>query len=262
MLNDADIVGSLLPAVKLLPPYCYGNGLWLFRFAFCYFNKPNIFFKGGLCPYGKGNVMEKQKGFLSRVVENRYFCMFWLFLAVGFITWFGALKVEYLGVSYPRFEKTASVIAMGHPKLYYLWVIFMIAALWLNINYMYRRYDYNGKVGKVSMYLSFICIIVTKIVPHEDDFNWRMVVHWSAALLFGTFGAAAVIVFLFSRAKENKRMLVTMLLFIALLAIMIVLLLLFGENGAIETLPIWGVFLILFLLNFTDVYEKKTLKES
>ncbi len=188
--------------------------------------------------------------------------MFWLFLAVGFITWFGALKVEYLGVSYPRFEKTASVIAMVHPKLYYLWVIFMIAALWLNINYMYRRYDYNGKVGKVSMYLSFICIIVTKIVPHEDEFNWRMVVHWSAALLFGTFGAAAVIVFLFSRAKENKRMLVTMLLFIALLAIMIVLLLLFGENGAIETLPIWGVFLILFLLNFTDVYEKKTLKES
>ena len=184
--------------------------------------------------------------------------MAWLIAAVGFITWFGALKVTYLGVAYPRFVKTASVIAMVHPNLYYFWIIFTIVSLWLNIGYMYRHYGYNGKTGKVTMYLGFICIITTKIIPHEDNFNWRMVVHWTAALAFGVFCAASIILFLINKRKTNKRFLITLILFIAVLAIMILLLILFRENGAIETLPIWSAYLILFLANFTDIYKQKS----
>lgn len=201
--------------------------------------------------------MEKQKSTFMKIADNRYFCMAWLIIAVGFITWFGALKVTYLGVEYPRFVKTASVIAMVHPYLYYFWVLFTIVSLWLNISYMYRHNDYNGKAGKVTMYLSFICIIITKIIPHEDDFNWRMVVHWSAALAFGVFCAASIILFLFNKSKINKRFLTTLLLFIAVLATMIILLILFKENGAIETLPIWSAYLILYLVNFTNIYKQK-----
>ena len=201
--------------------------------------------------------MNKQKSPIMNITDSRYFCMAWLIAAVAFITWFGALKVTYLGVEYPRFVRTASVIAMVHPYLYYFWVIFTIVSLWLNISYMYRHNGYNGKAGRITMYLSFICIIITKIVPHEDDFNWRMIVHWSAALTFGVFCAASIILFLFNKSKTNKRFLVTLLLFIAVLAAMIVLLILFKENGAIETLPIWCAYLILFLVNFTNIYKQK-----
>lgn len=199
--------------------------------------------------------MEKLKSTFMKIVDNRIFCMVWLFIGVGYITWFGALKVTYLGESFARFVKTASVIAMVHPYLYTLWVVFVIASLWLNISYMYRHNDYNGKVGKVSMYLGFVCIIITKIIPHEDDFNWRMVVHWTAALAFGVFCAASIILFLINKSKNNKRFLFTLLFFIAVLVVMLVLLILFKENGAIETLPIWATYLILYLVNFTNVYK-------
>ena len=201
--------------------------------------------------------MEKQKNTFMKIADNRYFCMIWLFIGVGFITWFGSLEVTYLGVEYARFVKTASVIAMVHPYLYYFWVIFTIVSLWLNISYMYRHNGYDGKAGKVSMYLGFICIIVTKIIPHEDDFNWRMVVHWTAALAFGVFCAASIILFLINKSKTNKRFLITLVAFVAVLVIMIVLLLLFAENGAIETLPIWCAYLILYLVNFTNIYKQK-----
>lgn len=191
------------------------------------------------------------------MADNRIFCLVWLLLGAGFVTWFGALKVTYLGVTYPRFVKTASVIAMCHPKLYYLWIIFMIGALWLNVTYMYRHNNYHGKAGRITMYLGFACIIMTKIIPHEDNFNWRMVVHWTSALAFGVFCAASIVLFLINKSKENRRYFYTLLFFIFVLAAMIVLLLLFKENGAIETLPIWCAYLILYLANFTSIYKKK-----
>jgi hypothetical protein len=202
--------------------------------------------------------MQEQKNTLMKIVDNRIFCMLWLFIGVGFITWFGSLEVTYLGVDYARFIKTASVIAMVHPYLYYFWVLFTIVSLWLNISYMYRHYDYQGKLGKAAMYLGFVCIIVTKIIPHEDDFNWRMVVHWTAALAFGVFCAASIILFLVNKSKNNKRFLFTLLGFVAVLVVMIVLLLLFAENGAIETLPIWSAYLVLYLVNFTKFYKEKS----
>lgn len=97
-----------------------------------------------------------------KIADNRYFCTAWLIIAVVFITWFGALKVTYLGVEYPRFVKTASVIAMVHPYLYYFWVIFTIVSLWLNISYLYRHNGYNGKAGKVSMYLGLSASLLQK----------------------------------------------------------------------------------------------------
>lgn len=202
--------------------------------------------------------MEKLKSTFMKIADNRYFCMAWLIIGVGFITWFGALKVPYEDAPgyYPMFVRTASVIAMYYSKLYYLWMIFMIIALFLNINYMYRHYDYKGTLGKALMYAGFVCIIVTKIVPHAEA-GIPKLIHWTAALSFGVFCAASVILFLGNKAKTNKRFKITLILFIAVLAIMIILLVLFKENGAIETLPIWCAYLILYLANFTNIYKQK-----
>lgn len=205
----------------------------------------------------------EQKNIYQKIIDNRAFCLAWLIIGVVFITFFGALRVPLEDGTgyYPVFVRTASVIAMYYPKLYYLWVIFMIVALYLNIGYMYRRNNFESKIGKALMYAGFVCIIVTKIIPHEDDFNWRMVVHWSAALAFGVCCAGSVILFLYNKSKGNRRYLITLLSFIFVLAAMIVLLLLFRENGAIETLPIWCAYLILYLVNFTNIYTKKSVEE-
>lgn len=208
--------------------------------------------------------MENQKSIYQKIVDNRMFCMVWLISGVVFITIFGALRVPLEDGSgyYPMFVRTASVIAMYHPISYYFWMVFMIVALFLNIGYMYRHNNYEGKLGKALMYAGFVCIIITKVIPHEDDFNWRMVIHWTAALTFGVCCAASVILFLFNKSKNNRKYLYTLLFFIFVLAVMIILLILFKENGAIETLPIWCAYLILYLVNFTNLYEKNTKAEK
>ena len=202
--------------------------------------------------------MRKQTDIYQRMIDNRFFCMAWLVIGVVFITWFGALKVPYEDGPgyYPMFVRTASVIAMYYSKLYYLWMAFMIIALFLNIKYMYRHNNYEGKLGKKLMYAGFVCIIVTKIVPHAES-GIPKLIHWTAALSFGVFCAATIILFLGNKSKTNKRFLITLILFVAVLAVMIILLILFKENGAIETLPIWSAYLILFLVNFTKLYKEK-----
>lgn len=205
-----------------------------------------------------GQKMVKLKSNYQKIVDNRIFCMVWLIIGVSFITWFGALKVPYEDAPgyYPMFVRTASVIAMYYAKLYYLWMIFMIVALFLNINYMYRHYDYEGKLGKKLMYAGFVCIIITKIVPHAEA-GIPKLIHWTAALAFGVFCAASIILFLINKSKINKKFKITLILFIAVLAVMIISLILFKENGAIETLPIWCAYLILYLVNFTGIYKEK-----
>lgn len=202
--------------------------------------------------------MEKSKSTLTRIMDNRIFCMIWLFIGVGYITWFGALKVPLEDSPcgfYPVYVRTASVIAMYYKELYYLWVLFTIVALFLNIRYMYRRYDYKSKIGSASLYASFVCIMMTIVVPHAESGILKLI-HWSSALGFGVFCAATIILFLVNKSKANKRFLYTLFFFIFVLALMLVLLILFKENGAIETLPIWCTYLILFLANFTGIYKK------
>lgn len=182
-----------------------------------------------------------------------------LLVTVVFVTWFGALKVPYEDDPtsfYPPFVRTASVIAMHYKALYLLWVGLVIVSLLLNIRYMYLKYNFKSKLGTASLYFSFFCLLMTVIVPHAEG-GIEKLIHWTGALAFGVFCAASIIIFLFLKGRENKKFIYTMLFFIGVLALMLILLALFQENGAIETLPIWATFLILFLINNTRLYEKK-----
>ncbi len=180
-----------------------------------------------------------------------------LLVTVIFVTWFGALKVPYEddpSSFYPPFVRTASVIAMHYKALYLLWVGLVIVSLLLNVRYMYLKYDFKSKLGTAFLYLSFISLITTVIVPHAEG-GIEKLIHWTGALTFGIFCAGSIIIFLFKKGKENKKFTYTMYFFLGVLGLMLILLALFKENGAIETLPIWCAYLILFLTNYTPIYK-------
>lgn len=209
--------------------------------------------------------IEKQKSVLFRIADNRIFCLAWLIICTVFVTWFAMLRVPLEGtnpVEYSAiFEKTASVIAVSHPKLYYLYVLFTVAAVYLNISYMYRHNNYAGKLGKALMYISFISVVLTIVFPHADS-GIPKLIHWSLALIFAFANAAAIILFLVSQMKGNIKYLGTLIIFGSLPVVMITLLLVFGENGAIEILPMWISCLIFFLVNYTNFYKTKTKAEK
>ncbi|MEI6579376.1 MAG: hypothetical protein WCN92_07915 [Eubacteriales bacterium] len=193
--------------------------------------------------------MTEQKSMYLKIADNRRFCMVWLIVGAVYITWFTFLENP--------FYHTASVIAVDHRILFYFWVLVTIVAMFLNVKYMYRHNDYEGKIGKRLLYASFLCVAMTAVVPHAIG-GVRGYVHWIAALSFGALCAAAVILFLISKLNSNRRYIYTLVFLVGVLVLMLVLLKLFAENGVIESLPMLCVYGILFLVNFTDVYHNKS----
>lgn len=189
---------------------------------------------------------EAQKSAILKIADNRRFCMVWLIFGASYITWFGFLKN-------PLYH-TASVIAVDHRILFDFWVLFTIVAMYLNVKYMYRHNDYEGKIGKRLLYASFLCVAMTAIVPHAESGLTRYI-HWGAALSFGALSAAALILFLISKLNTNHRYIFTLCFLVGVLVLMLVLLKLFAENGVIESFPMLTVYTIIFLINFTNVYS-------
>ncbi len=193
--------------------------------------------------------MEKLGIKYKQLADNRKFCMMWLIIGATYITWFGFLKN-------PLYH-TASVIAVDHRFLFYIWILCTVMALSLNVKYMYRHNDYEGKIGKRLLYASFICVIMTAVVPHAIG-GVRGYVHWISALSFGALCAASVILFLISKLSSNRRYIYTLFFLAGILVLMLVLLMLFEENGVIESLPMLSVYTIIFMINYTGVYRDKS----
>ncbi len=187
------------------------------------------------------------------LAENKYFCMFWNIFAVVYITWYGAFPNW---ASNKLFVATASQIGLDYPWHFRMWGIFSAIAIMLNISYMYRRYGVKSKAGKILMYIGCACIMVTITVPSTEIMSLQLVVHWSSALLFAAFNAASIAVFLLKMRKRSKKFILTFAVFIFMLALMIILLIIFGKNGAIESIPYWGTYIILFLSNYTGLYKE------
>ncbi|MCR4615206.1 MAG: hypothetical protein K5756_03565 [Clostridiales bacterium] len=192
----------------------------------------------------------KEKAFC--LFKNKHFCMFWNIFAVVYITWYGAFPNW---ASDKLFVATASQIGLDYPWHFKMWGIFSAIAIALNITYMYRRYGVRSKLGTVFMCIGCASIFVTISIPSTEILSLQLVAHWSSALMFAAFNAASIGVFLIKMMKSSKKFIATFILFIFMLALMIILLILFGKNGAIESIPYWGTYVILFLVNYTNFYK-------
>ena len=208
---------------------------------------------------------------IKALLGNRTFCMAWLIFSLAYVTVFGLLYVDdpfakdvvrrtILGIAVdPTMRATASVIGKYHFWGFKLWGVFQQISLALNVLYLYKRYDFQGKMaraGRICLIIATGFILMCISVPSTEEFGLQLVAHWSGALLFGAFNAAAIALFLLGRAKRSKRILATLIVFLGMLASMITLLAILGKSGAIENIPMWGAYLILFLLNFTGLYKK------
>ena len=91
----------------------------------------------------------------------------------------------------------------------------------------------------------------------------RCMSHWTGALVFAFGCAVPVIIFLVHMAKtRDKRFIVSTVVFSAILLTMLILLATVGKNGIIESLPMWAVYILMFLINFTKLFELKKTEEK
>lgn len=199
--------------------------------------------------------------FLDALTDNRTFCLLWLIAGFIYFTVYGF-------IDNPDLVKTASVIGKTHPRLFIWWAVFTGISLFLNIHYLYKKYSfYEGKLakaGNILTYLHVICIFTCVNIPSvepEDGKTLQMVAHWSTALLFAIFFSFALLLFLLDKAtKKSVKHTVAFVIYAATLIVMVALLIAFGKSGGLESIPLWVAYVILFLLNYTNLFDTKKIK--
>lgn len=156
---------------------------------------------------------------------------------------------------------TASEIGLKYPTAFKFWGFTTSLALTVNLVYTYTRKDFRYRgvqiAGYVCMALGVACLMTCVHIPSTREPGLQMYAHWSTALLFALFFAAAIILHLLFPAVPNKKYRIALYCFAGLLAAIVIALLIWGKNGFIESLPMWMAYIIVFLDNFTPALEEK-----
>lgn len=158
-------------------------------------------------------------------------------------------------------DYTASMIGLDYPWHFKMWGLFASMSIFANTMYAFRKYNYNSRVGIIAGSIGCAALFVTINVPSAGEDlilnSLRCMSHWSGALIFAFGAATPVVLFLFHLAKSKKAGLVLALAFCAALAVSLTLLVVIGKDGIIEGVPTWAVYIVLFLVNFTPLFESK-----
>ena len=200
----------------------------------------------------------------------KIFCLVSLILGFVFITWYGIFDVdkrvdgEFIPATFMDKVKyiTASMIGLQYPWHFKMWGIFASESVFVNTLYVFRKNNYYNPVNIVLGSLGSAAIFMTINLPSMGEGLYlnsaRCLGHWGGALLFAVLCAAPLVLFLFKKTREkNKKYAVTFVIFAAILAAMLVLLVTVGKSAMIENLPMWAAYVVLFLINFTNVFEDK-----
>ena len=188
------------------------------------------------------------------------FCLVGIIFGCVYVTWYGFFGDQ------PFIEKvktiTASMIGLDFPWHFRGWGVFASMTIFTNTMFAYRRYNYNSKLGvilgSIGSAAIFVTINCTSMGEEMHLDSPRCMAHWAGALIFAFCCAAPMVILLFSKARKEKgAFLAAFIIFCAILATMLVLLITVGKSAIIENIPMQAAYILLFLLNFTNIFEKK-----
>ena len=183
--------------------------------------------------------------------SDRGIALAMLIVGCAFITVYGFFKN-------PR-EFTASMIGLDYPWSFKLWGILSTSSIFINTLYMYRKFGYENHVGLTASSIGCAALFVTINVPSAGEDlilnSLRCMSHWTGALVFAFGAAMPVVLFLVHMAKTKQPLWIALAVFFCVvLALMLTLLITVGKDGIIEGIPVWSVYLVLLLVNFTPLF--------
>lgn len=203
---------------------------------------------------------------------HKIFALISLIVGFAYITAYGFFDVQVYNTADGTFFQattvdkikyvTASMIGLSHPWCFRFWGILASESVFVNTMYIFRKYNYSNAFAVILGSLGSAAIFMTINLPSMGEELYlnspRCLGHWSGALLFAALCAAPLVIFLFVKAKSgDKKFILTMIIFCLILAAMLVLLITVGKSAIIENLPMWAAYVIIFVLNFTGVFESK-----
>mgnify|MGYP001542301380 CR=1 FL=1 len=208
----------------------------------------------------------------------------WIAIIAAYAVWMIAFMRKIVLVNYATVEeRTVDGIThanisgmMGHEWLYPIWVAVSCICLAMFIVYikvlLYGKEPGKalkifclfgvilGSIGSAAIYVTINCPSMGEEI-HLD--SARCMAHWTGALLFAFCCAAPMVLLLINKAREFKgRFLVGLIVFCAILLTMLVLLLTVGKSAIIENIPMQAAYVLLFLLNFTNIFPVKKAEKA
>lgn len=188
-----------------------------------------------------------------------------LFAGFAYITYFAVIG------DYTMLDKvkniTSSMIGLSYPIGFKIWGVLTSFSLFINFVYAARKHEFTkGALPFIAVMAGVIgcaAIYVTINVPSAGldliPDSARCLAHWSGALIFAFSSAIMIGFFLgyYVLKTRDKRYIITSAIAGVVLILMLVLLITVGKSAMIENLPIWMVYVILYLLNFTSVLDLK-----
>lgn len=196
----------------------------------------------------------------------KYWTMILLVFDTIFVTWYALMGDRYTITEKLRYV-TSSMLGLDYPWHFRMWGIFSSAAMFTATMFAYKRNNFNSKVGYFLCSIGAAGIYMTINLPsigeNADFSNPRCLWHWLGALLFAFCGAApSGIMFYKMMRKHIKYYTYTFFAFITVVIVMTVLLITVGKSAFIENLPIWIVYIHLFLINYTNVYSPEKISSK
>lgn len=175
--------------------------------------------------------------------------------------------------------KTISLIAKENLGLFLVFCILYFAAMLGNFHYMFERFSVKSKTLRIVGYISnlvFPFALTTLMPPLESGgevSTFATIVHWICG--FGNIAANATVVLVsclvISKALNNKK-LKTVCAVGSVISILDLLVFVFmgvvlkdvqkAKNGIFEIIPLAVTFVVLFVINHTDIAIKRSERDA
>lgn len=191
---------------------------------------------------------------IKKIVFAKPFCL--LFLIAGFaygliLPWcWGNNPFDALG--------TLSILCEDRKFFFWIWVVLVGGAYFLNTNYAYIKYNDNSRFLRVLSVLTLIgcCAIALSLKHDVQTWNPKRIVHWIATGVYIVCVALSVFIFLVRNRKTYKGFNLLSVLTLLIVATIPLWLFILGKSAMMEMIPNALFQIMLFVMNFVMPVEK------
>lgn len=159
---------------------------------------------------------------------------------------------------------TLSLLCENRKAWFWLWGILTSGSIFLNTQYMYRKFGFRGKLYDILGVLSVVSMaLVALTLGHSiEDWNPKRIAHWVATGLFIAFTIASIALYFMINRKKHKAFDILTLCTFGVLATFLVIFAVVGKSSLMEMIPLALIEIFLFVVNFTPVVKPQTVQEK
>ncbi len=152
---------------------------------------------------------------------------------------------------------TLSLLCEDRKGWFWLWGMLTSGGVFVNAQYMFRKFGIKSKLCTVLGVMSIISMAVVALtLGHSiEDWNPKRIAHWVATGIFIAFTVASIALYFIINRKKNKLFNYLTVGIFGILATFLVIFIGVGKSALMEMIPLAMLEAYLFVINFTPLIK-------